>query len=89
MVEKHAFEVFSANCPLCKNIEIKKYDGCSQKVYDINNMTSEITEKIKKYKITAVPTVIIDGKYKVVGMPDFPLTCGEELFTKLQKEYSL
>jgi glutaredoxin len=89
MAENHTFEVFSANCPLCRNIEIKKNEGCSQKVYDANKMTPEIREKIKRYGITAVPTVIVDGKYKVVGMPDFPLVCGDGLFKKLQKEYSL
>lgn len=89
MVENHTFEIFSANCPLCKNIEIRKNEGCSQKVYDVNNMTSEIREKMEKYGIKAVPTTVIDGKYKVVGIPDFPLVCGEDLFKKLQKEYSL
>lgn len=89
MVERHTFEIFSANCPLCKNIEVRKQEGCSQKVYDVNNMTAEIREKMTKYGITAVPTTVIDGKYKVVGIPDFPLVCGEDLFKKLQKEYLL
>jgi len=89
MVEKHAFEIFSANCPLCKNVEIKKQEGCSQKIYDVNNMTAETREKMEKYGITAVPTTVIDGKYKVVGIPDFPLVCGESRFKKLQKKYSL
>jgi hypothetical protein len=88
MTKNHTFEIFSANCSLCKNIEIRKQEGCSQKVYDVDNMTSEIIEKMKKYGIKAVHTIVIDGKYKVVGMPDFPLVCGEDLFQKLQKEYS-
>jgi hypothetical protein len=45
MVENHTFEIFSANCSLCKNIEIRKNEGCSKKVYDVNNMTTEIKEK--------------------------------------------
>lgn len=89
MTENHTFEIFSANCPLCRNIEIKKQEGCSLKVYDVNNMTEELREKMEKYGITAVPTTVIDSKYKVVGLPDFPLVCGEDLFKKLQKEYSL
>jgi hypothetical protein len=89
MVENHTFEIFSANCPLCKNIEIRKHEGCSQTVYDVNDITPEIREKMKKYGIKAIPTTVIDGKYKVVGIPDFPLVCGEDLFKKLQKEYSL
>ena len=89
MVENHTFEIFSANCPLCKNIEIRKHEGCTQRVYDVNNTTEEVEEKMKKYGIKAVPTTIIDGKYKVVGIPDFPIVCGENLFEKLQKEYSI
>lgn len=89
MVENHTFEIFSANCPLCKNIEIRKHEGCAQRLYDVNNMTREVEEKMKKYGIKAVPTTVIDGKYKVVGIPDFPIVCGEALFEKLQKEYSI
>lgn len=89
MIEKHIFEVFSANCPLCRNIEIRKHEGCSQVVYDVSNATGEVKEKMKKYGINAVPTIVIDGKYRVVGVPDFPLVCGESMFEKLQKEYSI
>lgn len=89
MTQNHIFEIFSANCPLCKNIEIRKHEGCNQKIYNVNNMTGEIKEKMKKYGITAVPTTVIDSKYKVVGIPEFPLVCGEDLFKKLEKEYSL
>jgi hypothetical protein len=89
MTENHTFEIFSANCPLCKNIEIRKHEGCSQTTYDVNSMTEEIREKMEKYGIKAVPTTVIDGKYKIIGIPEFPLVCGEDLFKKLQKEYSL
>ncbi|MDE1863071.1 MAG: thioredoxin family protein [Thaumarchaeota archaeon] len=89
MTEKHTFEIFSANCSLCRNIEIRKHEGCNQTTYNVNNMTAEIREKMEKYGIKAVPTTIIDGKYKIVGLPDFPLVCGEDLFKKLQKEYSI
>ncbi len=89
MVENHTFEIFSANCPLCKRIEVRKHEGCTQKIYDVNNMTTEIREKMEKYGIKAVPTTVIDSKYKVVGIPDFPLVCDEDLFKRLQKEYSL
>lgn len=88
MTQNHIFEIFSANCPLCKNVEIIKNPECTQKTYDVNHMDEEIKAKIKKYTITAVPTVIIDGKYKIVGIPDFPLNCGEKLFKKLQEEKS-
>ena len=52
-------------------------------------MTDEIKTKMRGYEIKAVPTTIIDGKIKVVGIPDFPWICGEGLYEKLEKEYQL
>jgi hypothetical protein len=86
-------EIFSANCPLCKHItediQIGKCAACNQKVYDVNNMTDEIKVKMKEYGIKAVPTTIIDGKIKVVGITDFPWICGDDLYKKLKREYPL
>jgi protein-disulfide isomerase len=39
-------------------------------------MTDEVKRKMKDYGVTSVPTVIIDGDIKVVGIPDFPWICG-------------
>jgi hypothetical protein len=41
---------------------------------------------MKVYGITSVPTTIIDGSIKVVGIPEFPWICGEDLYLKLKKE---
>jgi hypothetical protein len=35
---------------------------------------------MKRYDIKAVPTAIIDGSITIVGIPDFPWICGEDLF---------
>ena len=92
MKQHHMIEIFSADCPLCKHItddiEIGRCEGCSQTVYDVNNMTDEIKVKMKEYGVKAVPT-IIDGKIKVVGIPDFPWICGDDLYKKLKREYPL
>ena len=40
-------------------------------------------------KVNSVPTTIIDGKIKVVGIRDFPWICGDELYQKLSKDYPL
>jgi hypothetical protein len=48
------------------DIQIGKYAGCNQTVYDVNNITEEIKVKMKEYDVKAVPTTIIDGKIKVV-----------------------
>jgi hypothetical protein len=44
---------------------------------------------MKEYKITSVPTTIIDGSIKVVGIPDFPWICGEDLYKKLRREHPI
>lgn len=85
--------IFSANCPLCKHItddiQIGKYEGCNQLVYDVNKMTEEIKQKMKNYGIKSVPTTVIDGEVKVVGIPDFPWICSEDTYTKLKKDCPL
>ncbi|MGI0083290.1 MAG: thioredoxin family protein [Nitrosopumilaceae archaeon] len=93
MRQHHTIEIFSVNCSLCKHvtdtIEIGKCEGCNQIVYDVNNMTEAIKVKVKNYGVIAVPTTIIDGKIKIVGIPSFPWICGEDLYKKLEKEYPL
>jgi hypothetical protein len=50
-------------------------------------MTEDVKVKMKEYGVTSVPTTIIDGSIKVVGIPDFPWICGEDLYLKLKREY--
>jgi hypothetical protein len=91
--QRHTIEIFSANCPLCKHIiddiQIGKCEGCNQTVYDINNITDEIKFKMRDYGIKSVPTTIIDSKIKIVGIPDFPWICSEDLYKRLEKDYPL
>jgi len=92
-VQHHTIEVFSANCQLCKEvtdvIEIGRCQGWRQIVYDTNNMTDEIKMKMENYNVRAVPTTIIDGEIKVVGVPDFPWICGEDFYKMLKIKYPL
>jgi protein-disulfide isomerase len=93
MKQAHTIEIFSAGCPLCKHItdeiEIGKCKGCNQTIYDVNKMTDEVKRKMRQYDITSVPTIIIDGSIRIVGIPDFPWICGDELYQKLKGEYLL
>lgn len=93
MKQHHVIEIFSANCPLCKHVidsvEMGKCEGCTQIVYDINNMTDEIKTKMEKYGVKSVPTTIIDSEIKVIGIPDFPWICGDDLYKKLKSQYSM
>jgi hypothetical protein len=38
-------------------------------------MTEGIKVKMKDYGVKALLTTIIDGKIKIVGIPDFPWIC--------------
>src|SRR6266540_7212428 len=91
--QHHTIEIFSANCLLCKEvtdiIEIGRCQGCRQIVYDTNNLTEEIKMKMKNYDVRAVPTTIIDGEIKVVGVPDFPWICRDDLCKMLKVEYPM
>jgi hypothetical protein len=49
----------------------------------------EVKIKRKFYKITAVPTIVVDGRIKVVGVPDFPLFCGDDFYRFLEKNFPL
>ena len=93
MKQHHTIEIFSADCPLCKEltdiIHIGKCEGCKQVIYDVNIMSDDIKTKMKDYEIKAVPTTIIDDKIKVVGIPDFPWVCADELYKKLNKEFAI
>lgn len=89
----HTIEIFSANCSLCKHvtdvIEVGKCRGCKQIVYDVNTSDEKIKSKMKNYGVTSVPTIVIDGEIKVVGIPNFPWLCGDELYEMLKKKYPL
>jgi Thioredoxin domain len=89
--QHHTIEIFSANCRLCKHIvediEIGRCQGSKQIVYDVNNMTEDVKTKMKKYGVKAVPTTIIDDSIRIVGIPDFPWICGEDLFQELERDY--
>ena len=93
MKQHHKIEIFTANCPLCKqvidDIEIGKCEGCIQIVYNVNEVTEEIHKKINDYDVTAVPTIVVDGNIKVVGVPNFPWICGQDLYEKLKADYPL
>jgi glutaredoxin 3 len=93
MKQHRTIEIFSANCPLCKHvtedIQIGKCEGCNQVVYDVNHMTEGIKQRMKTYDVKSVPTTIIDGRIKAVGIPDFPWVCSEDFYKKLKNVYPL
>jgi len=89
----HSIEIFSADCSLCKHvidtITVGKCADCSLVVHNTNYMDERLKQIMKKYGVTSIPTVVIDGSIKVVGIPDFPWICGEDLYRFLKEKYPM
>ncbi len=85
----HRIEVFTGNCPLCREvvdeIEAGKCAGCQLVVLNI----SESMVLAKRYGVKVIPTVIIDGEVKIEGRPDIPFVCSEETYTHYKQRYPL
>ena len=87
----HKIQIFSGGCKLCKEtigiVEIGRCRSCKMEVFDV---ASEGNAKlVKRYDINAVPSIVIDGKIKVVGIPTFPWFCGDEFYRMLERKYPL
>ncbi|MBI2184904.1 MAG: thioredoxin family protein [Thaumarchaeota archaeon] len=89
----HHIEIFTGSCGICRDavniVTVGKCKDCVMSVVDVDSGREEIREKIKSYNVTSVPTIIIDGKIKIVGRPSFPWFCGEEFYKFLEERYSL
>jgi len=69
----HKFEIFSGGCELCKMaIETLKdtvSDNHEVVEYSLQSpIQEEIQEKIKKYDINVVPSIIVDEEHKYTGI---------------------
>jgi len=88
---RHKIKIFSGNCKLCKKtisiVELGKCKDCELEILDVSEDKNK--ELIKKFKINAVPTIIIDDEIKIVGIPDFPWFCGEEFYEMLKTKFKL
>lgn len=64
-------EVFTANCPLCKDtLELIKKESCSEcEVIERRCSGDECCDPAKDYGIKAVPTIVVNGKIAIVGKP--------------------
>lgn len=63
MTPKREVEIFTAGCFLCdeavKTVKAIACADCKVIVYDLH---TEGIEKAKEYRVTCVPTVVVDGK---------------------------
>jgi hypothetical protein len=56
-------------------------------VLNVNDKAN--AESVKRYGITSVPAIVIDGRIKVVGKPSFPWFCGNDFYRMLEAKYPL
>ena len=89
----HHIEIFTGSCDLCRKVvdivTIGKCAACKMEVIQANGQDKAIIPKLKDYNITSVPSIVIDGRIKVAGVPTFPWFCGEEFYKFLEEKYSL
>jgi len=69
-------------------IAVGRCAECKLDVYEIRESYQQLLTKINDYKIKAVPTIVIDGKIKIEGLPEFNFICSKELYEWLEKEFS-
>lgn len=64
---KRTIEVFTAGCPVCEPVvaSVKEMacDACEVIVYNLSEPcdTQECLEKVKKFNITSLPAVVVNG----------------------------
>ncbi|MEM4297192.1 MAG: thioredoxin family protein [Nitrososphaerota archaeon] len=88
----HPIELFVGGCPLCKKVrdmlEVGKCSGCRLDIYDLAAQYDSLRQKIHDYHIRCVPTIVIDGKIRVEGLPQFTFVCSDELYRQLEMNHS-
>jgi len=59
------------NCPKAKKVIMEITDEYNEKirVQEINILSSVGQEKAQKYSVKGVPTIILNGRTKIVGVP--------------------
>lgn len=58
-------------------------------VLQVDGLAAGTKNKLYAYSITAVPSIVIDRRIKVVGIPNFNWFCSEEFYKFLEKEYPI
>lgn len=87
----HKIQIFTGGCALCKEtadiVEVGKCKDCEMRILKVD--AKENRKLVVRYAINAVPSIVIDGKIKVVGVPTLPWFCGDEFYRTLETKYPL
>lgn len=86
-------EVFTDDGPVSREvldlIEIGKCHKCELVERNLTREPEEHRKAAARYGVRLLPTIVVDGRFKVEGKPDFPWVCSDELIRLLEEHYSL
>lgn len=89
----HRIEVFTGDCPLCRTtlgmVEAGMCAKCELVERSLAREPAEHEDAAKRYGVSAVPTIVIDGRIKIEGRPDFAWICSDEFYRSLEARYPL
>ena len=89
----HRIEVFTGNCALCREaldlVEAGKCGTCELVERNLAREPNIHQDALQRYGVRAVPTIVIDGRIKIEGTPDFPWICSDEFYRRLEARYPL
>lgn len=89
----HRIEVFTGDCPLCRQVltavEVGKCATCELTERNLVRNFEAHAEAVEDYDVRSVPTIVVDGRIKVEGKPDFPWLCGDTFYEFLERRYPL
>lgn len=69
---QHRIEIFSADCPICRETiaMVKESDCCKNSEIVIHTCSGdECCQPAKDYKIRAMPSIVVDRKLAIEGKP--------------------
>ncbi|HKZ63919.1 MAG TPA: thioredoxin family protein [Thermoplasmata archaeon] len=89
----HRIEVFTGDCPLCRQaldaVEAGKCGSCELIERNLARDFTANADAAARYGVRAVPTIVIDGRIRVEGKPEFPWVCSDAFYQMLERRYPI
>jgi len=70
-------------------VEVGKCASCVLVERNMAARDPDALRRAKEFDVRVVPTIVIDGKIKVEGRPNFPWICGDEFYAMLESRFPL
>lgn len=62
---------------------------CVMEVHDLNSGSAKVRLRAGQFNIKAAPSIIIDEKIKIEGVPGFGFMCSEPFYQWLEANFSM